>query len=395
MQRLLPTQCSRGAGVDPAIIRWNPLMKTQVLVDGSDFWDSLKTDIAAARKYVFVQALSFEGDRVGKDLSQSMVETGATDRRIIVDEVFTAHYINDKFLYHPKHWFNLQIRRERNDTLEMIKDLQTNGVRVKRANPAGPWLLNTIARNHKKLIVIDDALAYIGGQNFSEHNFSWHDMMLRIEDEGVARFLKSDFLSTWAGHNSNAAASFENMDFHPVDGLTNAQTFAPLLDLIGAARDSVFVESPYISFPFFEALRRAQRNGARITVVLPDVSNRRSHRKYALWECRRSGFEVRMYPGRMNHLKAMLVDGRSLIVGSSNFDFLSFHFLQEIVAVIRDPAVISEFRDNVLDPDLKLSEPPVETVGGMTGHYHQLRFKTVSWFFNNVVRVPTYGQQRP
>ena len=105
-------------------------MKTQVLVDGSDFWDSLKTEIAAARKYVFVQALSFEGDRVGKDLSQSMVETGATDRRIIVDEVFTAHYINDKFLYHPKHWFNLQIRRERNDTLEMIKDLQTNGVRV-------------------------------------------------------------------------------------------------------------------------------------------------------------------------------------------------------------------------------------------------------------------------
>lgn len=102
-----------------------------------------------------------------------------------------------------------------------------------------------------------------------------------------------------------------------------------------------------------------------------------------------------MYPGRMNHLKAMLVDGRSLIVGSSNFDFLSFHFLQEIVAVIRDPAVISEFRDNVLDPDLKLSEPPVETVGGVTGRYHQLRFKTVNWFFNSVVRVPTYGRQRP
>ena len=274
----------------------------------------------------------------------------------------------------------------------MIADLKANGVRVKRANPAGPWLLNTVARNHKKLIVIDDALAYIGGQNFSEHNFSWHDMMLRIENEDVARFLKNDFLSTWAGHNRNAAASFKDMDLYPFDGSTNGRTFAPLLDLIGGARESVFVESPYISYPFFEPLRRAQRNGARITVVLPDVSNRPGHRKYALWECRRSGFEVHMYPGRLNHLKAMLVDDRSLIVGSSNFDFLSFYFLQEIVAVITDPAAISEFRNKVLEPDLRLSAAPVDSVGGMTGLYHQLRFKAMSWFFNSVIRVPTYGR---
>lgn len=367
-------------------------MKTRVLVDGIDFWDSLRKDIASAKKHVFVQALSFESDRVGKALSRSMVETEAPDRRIIVDEVFTGHYINDKFLHHPKNWLNSQIRRERDDTLAMIADLKTRGVGVKRTNPAGPWLLNTVARNHKKLIVIDDAVAYIGGQNFSEHNFSWHDMMLRFEDEDVARFLKNDFLSTWVGRNQNAVASFKDIDIHPVDGRTNAQSFAPILDLIGAARDSVFVESPYISYPFFEPLRQAQKNGAQITVVLPEVSNRPAHRRYALWECRRSGFDVRMYPGRLNHLKAMLIDDQSLIAGSSNFDFLSYQFLQEIVAVIRDPAVISEFRDNVLEPDLKLSEPPVDSVGGMTGRYHQLRFKTVSWFFNSVVRVPTYGR---
>ena len=61
-------------------------------------------------------------------------------------------------------------------------------MQVKYGNPFGFSPRGWLTRNHKKLIVIDDRITYIGGINFSEHNAAWHDMMLRIDDVAVGRF---------------------------------------------------------------------------------------------------------------------------------------------------------------------------------------------------------------
>ena len=54
----------------------------------------------------------------------------------------------------------------------------------------------------------------------------------------------------------------------------------------------------------------------------------------------------------MSHIKAMLVDDEALVVGSSNFDYLSFHTHQEVLAIVRSPEVIAQYKRDVLDPDL-------------------------------------------
>jgi cardiolipin synthase len=54
----------------------------------------------------------------------------------------------------------------------------------------------------------------------------------------------------------------------------------------------------------------------------------------------------------MTHLKAMLIDNKYLIAGSSNFDYLSYRLYQELVAVITDANLIEDFRARVLLPDL-------------------------------------------
>ncbi len=100
-------------------------------------------------------------------------------------------------------------------------------------------------------------------------------------------------------------------------------------------------------------------------------------RVYAEWAAARAGVTVRLYDGRMSHIKAMLVDGEALVVGSSNFDYLSFYTNQEVLAIVRDPEVIAQYQRDVLDPDLaaerragrRLLEPLADLRGAVApGH---------------------------
>lgn len=126
----------------------------------------------------------------------------------------------------------------------MIRELRREGVNVAFTNPAGPLLVNLPNRNHKKVCLIDDRVAYIGGINFSEHNFEWHDMMLRIEDPQVAGFLREDFDRTSNGENRSASGSFGWIEIHTTDGKTNARQYERIFDVIRNAKDHIVVHMP-------------------------------------------------------------------------------------------------------------------------------------------------------
>ena len=74
-----------------------------------------------------------------------------------------------------------------------------------------------------------------------------------------------------------------------------------------------------------------------------------------IWHATKSGFDVRFYPDRMTHMKALLVDGRTLVVGSANFDVLSYRFQQEFMAIVTDPHLVADFARRVVEEDLRLS----------------------------------------
>ncbi len=356
-------------------------MRIQIQVDAEEFWPSLQSDVRAARDYVYIQTLSFEGDGVGKAVSKCLTDCAAPDRRIIADEFFTKHRINDKYLRNPRNWFDTEIRAERDETLRMMARLAAQGVVVKLTNPSGPFNLLAFARGHKKIIVMDDRVAYIGGINFTEHNFSWHDMMLRIEDAAITRFLKEDYLESWRDNHLNTSNKFDGIEIYRFDARSNQQTFRPILELIGSARESVYVISPYVTCPFVERLRQARDNGAKVTLITPDHNNWPWLKEYILWEAERNGFDVRLYRDRMSHLKAILVDDRHLIVGSSNFDFLSSRFLQELIAVITDQETIAHFKERVLAKDLGSTSAASERVPAWKGYSLLVRLKILIFVF--------------
>lgn len=326
-------------------------MNTELLVDFGEFWSRLSEDIRSARQSVFVQTFAFEGDTVGKQLSDALLSSAATDKRILADS-FTRVVLSDRFRYSPANIFDEKLRQEARETAAMMRELKGAGVEVRFTNPFGLSPRRLLSRNHKKLIVLDDATAYIGGINFSEHNAAWHDMMLRVEDETVARFLREDFVATWNGHDRVTHRQFEGIEFFTADGRANRVAFQRVLDLIDAAGLSIFVESPYITFPFYERLRAATRRGVDVKIVTPENNNWGFFANYARLESARSEIDLRLFKGGMSHLKAMLIDNQYLIAGSSNFDYLSYRVHQELLAVITIPEIVSDFKARVMAPDL-------------------------------------------
>ncbi|MEA2203281.1 MAG: cardiolipin synthase [Blastocatellia bacterium] len=326
-------------------------MEAKILVDFDEFWARLSEDIRTARDSIFVQTLACEGDTIGKLLAASLLAAPATDKRVLADS-FTRIVLSDKFRFSPGNLLDAELRREARETTKLFQELKQGGVQLKFTNPYGFTPRSILSRNHKKLIVIDERVAYFGGMNFSEHNAAWHDMMLRIEDPQAVAFLREDFLSTWSGHDRKARAKFAGLELCSLDGHANAAAFGRVLDLIDASRQAIFVESPYITFPFYERLRNASRRGVAVTIVTPEENNWGFFADYARLESTLSQIDLRFYQGRMSHLKAMLIDDQYLIAGSSNFDYLSYRMYQETLAVITDGQLIAEFRERVMLPDM-------------------------------------------
>jgi cardiolipin synthase len=324
----------------------------ELLVGSEAFWQRAQGDIARAQQRVLIQAMTFEGDRTGLAVASAIEASSASCRRVLVDS-YSRYVVSDQFVFSPLARRDPAFRAEVRETTQMFQRLERGGAGVVFTNPIGPFGTRLAARNHKKLLVMDD-VAYIGGINFSDHNFAWHDLMVRCEDRAIAEYLSLDFTRTFEGKEIASQASFPGADLYSLSGAANDVLFARLVERIDAARERIDVFSPYLTFPFCEVLARARKRGVAIRVFTPQANNKGIVRDYLLWAAQRFSFDVQLY-ARMSHLKAMLIDERALVVGSSNFDFVSFHCQAEFVAILTDPEAIAAFRKQVLEPDSALA----------------------------------------
>ena len=330
-------------------------MKIELLLDADEFWARLRGDLAAARQRAWIQTFTFEGDRVGTALGRALRSCGAADRRLLVDR-YSILYHSDRLVPGPA-WLDRAFRREVFLTHRWVRRLRSEGVAVRFSNPLGPNPVRLVRRNHKKLAVFDDRVAYIGGINFSDHNFAWHDMMFRVESDGLAELLASDFEASWSGRPVALDRTVGPLRVISLNGRANGEAVTPLLDVVSGARESIDVVSAYLSHPFTDHLARACRRGVRVRVLTPSRNNKSNLARHILETAHRSGFEVYRYPGGMSHMKAMLVDGEVLVAGSSNFDFMSYHILEELVVITRHSGMIADFTRRVWLQDVAGLDP--------------------------------------
>ena len=116
---------------------------------------------------------------MGLAVAAAIAASPAADRRVLVD-AYTQLTVSDRSVKSSRAGSAPRCAPRSAPPTRCSRDLAAAGARVRVTNPVGPLGIYYPARNHKKLIVADD-VAYIGGINFSDHNFAWRDFMLRID----------------------------------------------------------------------------------------------------------------------------------------------------------------------------------------------------------------------
>ena len=325
-----------------------------LLVDSLEFLDAIEPAMADARDRVLVQTMTFEMDRVGARLWDAMARSPAAEKILCVD-AFSTIKISDRFAFGPSFWAERGFRREVRRTRSMVRSRQSEGVRVVVTNPLGALWHRYPLRNHKKMVIADDA-AFLGGVNFSEHNFRWRDLMLRATDPALVEALAQDFRLTVGGTNQAAVRELDNCRLYLLDGHNSRTAYHSLLDEITEARRSIDIISPYASNPLLSRLRRLSSR-LSVRVIVPALNNKPLATRALVQAAAETDMEVLLYQPAMSHIKAALIDGERLVLGSYNFDFVGYELQQEVAISIADVALAKDFTERVLEPALSQCSP--------------------------------------
>jgi cardiolipin synthase len=216
------------------------------------------------------------------------------------------------------------------------------------------WLRHT----HKKILIVDEATAFLGGVNISKLFRKWNDLQVKLSGPIVKNVLRSFAKSYRAcGGKDVALRAIGNHKFRFPEGaqilfwgreqLTRRNPLAKLYrDKLKNARESIVIVTPYFAPRrwLIGILHQAVLRGVRVEILVPRETDHHifSRINYLyLMKLAPLGIKFYLHP-EMNHAKAFLIDGREGMVGSANIDLLSFDYLLEAGAVFNDAEMVAE-----------------------------------------------------
>lgn len=234
-------------------------------------------------------------------------------------------------------------------------------------------------RNHRKIVVIDGRIGYLGGINISDtyvnyetDNSYWRDTHLRIEGEAV-KPLQINFLTTW-NFVSNTDLSISKAFFPEIEVTEEvpvqiaasgpdtdwANIMETIFTAIVTAQKYVYITTPYFipNDEVITAMQVAAKSGVEVKLLIPKHSDSwtAEHATNSYLESLlEAGVEIYRYKKGFVHAKTLVVDDIFCTVGTSNMDYRSFNINFEINALIYDEtqskALKKFFNDDIKDSE--------------------------------------------
>ncbi|MDE6330827.1 MAG: cardiolipin synthase [Muribaculaceae bacterium] len=321
----------------------------RIFTTGNEKFESLLADIKAARKSIYLQYYIFADDALGDTIADMLIRKASEGLKVCV-------------IYDHVGSFSA-----RNSFFRRMKD---GGVEIHPFfRVTFPQLANRINwRNHRKIVIIDNRIGYIGGMNIAERyvkgmkdGSAWRDTHFRIEGDVVQSLIFSfavdwyflripdQKLDTFA-----ADSTFDNdcpmqlVTSGPVDSWNNLSLC--FLRAIASAKRSIFIQTPYFlpTDTLLNALEAAALANVDVRIMIPAKSDSRLLQlaTYSyVTRCLKAGIKVYRYTPGMLHAKSMTVDDSFVTAGSTNFDFRSFENNFEANLLIYDKKVNATMRD--------------------------------------------------
>ncbi|MBL7735569.1 MAG: cardiolipin synthase [Chitinophagaceae bacterium] len=337
----------------------------KLLINGENKFPEVLKAIEEARDHIHIQYYIYEENGIGKKVEQALIRKAA--------EGVIVRFIYDDF-------GSRSIRRK------LVPRLIAAGI---KAFPFNKVYFIALAnrlnyRNHRKLIVIDGRVAFIGGINISDRYINeesdrkktyWRDTHLRIEGPGI-QYLQYLFLCDWNFCASEklepTPAFFPDPLSLPVKGNKIVQIAASgpdsdmptilfsLLQAINLATEEILITTPYFipGESLLDALIVASLSGVSVKLLAPGHSDSKlvnAAAKSYYDDLLRAGVEIYLYTKGFVHAKTLVADGKIGIVGTANMDYRSFDLNFEVNAIVYDKSFANELRD-VFYSDLKDAE---------------------------------------
>jgi cardiolipin synthase len=309
--------------------------------------------IEAARERVLLEIYIFQSDGTGRAFAELLSRRAreGLDVRVVFDSFGS-------------------IRSES----ALFDGMRAAGVAVREFHPLKPWRARhawkPFLRDHRKLLVVDQRLAVLGGQNLGNeygsswvsgepHCDAWRDTAVGLDGPSAA-VLAEVFLATWGyvehggpirraqvirgvepyAEEAGGSRTDESLAVIASTPTPRSRVLPLLQDLLRGARTSIDLTMAYFAPPdeLVERLCRSAREGVRVRLMLPGRSD------VALLTTAARAFYERLMAARVEvferqhavlHAKALCVDGRVSVVGSTNLDHRSFQYNCELSVSIR------------------------------------------------------------
>jgi cardiolipin synthase len=311
----------------------------KIFQDGSSMLQALLATINSAKHHIHVEFYIFEDDAVGCLVKDALIEKAreGVEIRVLYDDVGC---------WKVPHRFYDEMREVGIEVRGFLK------VRFPRFTSKVNY------RNHRKLVVVDGRIGFVGGMNLAERYLKgvpwgiWKDIMMQVEGKAVYG-LQMAFLTDWyaTDHSLITSSSY----FPPMEdkgtSLMQVVTSDPvgewkdimqgLLIAITSAQKYVYIQSPYLlpTEPILLALKTAAAAGVDVRIMIPEKSDSRmvhwGTMSY-LQELMETGIKIYMYQKGFLHSKLIVCDDCLSSVGSTNMDFRSFEHNFEINAFMYD-----------------------------------------------------------
>lgn len=327
------------------VLRWRPGCDVTVLRDGAATYPAMLEALRNAKRTICLETYILASDETGDRFKDVLIERAkaGVEVRVVYDAV-GSFALSGAY----------------------VAQLRAAGIHVLDFNPIAPWRrkFRLSHRDHRKILVVDDEIAFTGGLNIGndyapveDGGEGWHDMHCRVTGAIVIDLARM-FRRTWL----RAGGAY----YKPLPPASNfasratGSSFVRLLDntrrrqratvrraftyVIRAAREAVLIQNAYFlpDRGVRRALASAVRRGVNVQVMVPGRSDVRMIEWASLYAMRplvKQGVKILRWRGVMMHAKTAVVDERWSTIGSYNFDAMSRFNNLEVTVEILDHAV--------------------------------------------------------
>jgi cardiolipin synthase A/B len=313
-----------------------------VYTHGEDKFDALLKDINEAENHIHFQYYILRKDALGKRILSALTEKAKQGLkvRVLYDEM-GSRTLNKRF----------------------FRELIKAGGEVEVFFPSRIPYINPRLnyRNHRKLVIIDGVIGYVGGFNVGDEYLGlnprfgyWRDTHLRLEGSAVLA-MQTRFILDWNQASASRDIHLEHRYFPMAKFTGNAGvqivTSGPdseweqikngYIKMISSAKESIYIQTPYFipDASLLDSLRIAALSGIDVRIMIP---NKPDH-MFVYWatfsyigEMLKAGARIFIYDNGFIHAKTIVVDSKTSSVGTANIDVRSFRLNFEVNAFIYD-----------------------------------------------------------